>query len=93
MEGREELVRRLLGSPALVKTLIGVERGVAVAAYTRGYSVLFAVGGVMTLAMVVVQAMTGQGNKITKEGVGEVEVGNGRGVWDEEWEEGMEGGV
>ena len=33
MEGREDLVRRLLGSPALVKTLKGLEKKIATASY------------------------------------------------------------
>jgi len=95
LEGREELVRKLLGSPALVQVLEGIEKKVAVASYVGSLNQLFAAAGGLALVMVVVQAATGW-----KAGKDEVdETGNdteeeGRiGIEDEEWEEGMEQGV
>ena len=89
--GREDLVRRLLGSPALVKSLKGMEKRVAVNSYVAGLRVLFASGAGLALVMVFVQAATGwkSGNKLEED----VLVGNGRGAEDEEWEEGMEQGI
>jgi hypothetical protein len=95
LEGREELVRKLLGSPALVQVLTGMEKKIAVESYVGSLNQLFAAAGGLALVMVFVQAGTGW-----KAGKDEVdETGNdteeeGRiGVEDEEWEEGMEQGV
>jgi hypothetical protein len=94
MEGREDLVRRLLGSPALVKTLKGVEKRIAVASYVGGLEQLFMAGFGLALIVVVIQAATGwHGPGDQKDDEERSEVGNGRGVEDEEWEEGMEQGV
>ncbi|KAF7870518.1 hypothetical protein EAF04_004262 [Stromatinia cepivora] len=59
MEGREELVRKLLGSPALVDTLAGVERSVAVQAYVSGFRALWGGAAVVAFLMVGVQAAAG----------------------------------
>ncbi|CAD6444410.1 bbd831c8-eca6-4706-a2cd-64588a809f31 [Sclerotinia trifoliorum] len=48
LEGREDLVRKLLGSPALVGTLSGVERDVAMRAYADGFRALW--GGAAVVA-------------------------------------------
>ncbi|TVY47930.1 Efflux pump [Lachnellula occidentalis] len=94
LEGREDLVRRLLGSPALVKSLEGAERAVAVSGYVVAVKSLFVAGAGLVVIMVFVQAGTGWKpgveKKIERE---ENVVGNGRGVEDEEWEEGMEQGI
>ena len=92
LAGREDLVRKLLGSPALVKTLEGVERRIAVDGYVGGLTKLFVAGSGLALVMVLVQAATGwRGAKSEEVGVddGEREIG----IEDEEWEEGMEQGV
>ncbi|KAI9054109.1 hypothetical protein LZ554_001280 [Drepanopeziza brunnea f. sp. 'monogermtubi'] len=99
LQGREELVRRLLGSPALVQALTGWEQSVAVAGYVGGLRVLFVAGAGLALAMVLVQAATGWegagGGGVGKAGGAEEEEEAGQviGVVDEEWEEGMEQGV
>ncbi len=91
LEGKEYLVRRLLGSPALVKTLQGVDRKIAVAGYVGGLKSLFIAGSGLALIMVLVQAATGwKGAEGVTDGE---EVGEEIGVEDEEWEEGMEQGV
>jgi hypothetical protein len=97
LEGREELVRKLLGSPALVKSLVGVERDVAVSSYVGGLKELFLAGTGLAVIMVAVQAGTGwRMGVVAMNGADADEgpvVGNGRGVVDERWEEGVEQGV
>ncbi|TVY73222.1 MFS thioclapurine efflux transporter tcpA, partial [Lachnellula suecica] len=44
LKGREELVRKLLGSPALAKSLQGSERAVAVSGYVEALRALFVAG-------------------------------------------------
>jgi hypothetical protein len=96
LEGREELVRKLLGSPALVQFLIGVEKRVAMDSYAGSLSQLYVAAGVLALAMVLVQAGTGW--KAGKDPEGGNESSNeseedGRMGVEGEWEEGMEQGV
>ena len=97
LEGREELVRKLLGSPALVQILEGVEKRVAVDSYGGSLTQLYVAASVLALAMVLVQAGTGwKAGKDPEEGNesgNESEEERGMGVADEEWEEGMEQGV
>jgi hypothetical protein len=97
LEGREELVRKLLGSPALVQILKGVEKRVAVDSYGGSLTQLYVAASVLALAMVLVQAGTGwKAGKDPEEGNesgNESEEERGIGVEDEEWEEGMEQGV
>lgn len=59
LEGKEDLVRRLLGSPALVKTLRSVERGVAVDAYVGALRAIFLAGAGLAACIVLVHATTG----------------------------------
>lgn len=96
LEGREELVRRLLGSPALVKGLAGSEKAVAVSGYVGALKALFVAGTGLAVLMVLIQAATGWKDPVeAKEAVendGHVE-GGLIGVEDEEWEEGMEQGA
>jgi hypothetical protein len=93
LHGREDLVRRLLGSPALVKSLNGWEKSVAIQSYEGSISrLLLAVVG-LSLVMVFVQACTGWKSGAGKEERQDGDVGNGVGAEDEEWEEGMEQGV
>lgn len=56
---REDLVRRLLGSPALVENLRGKEREVAVGGYQDALRVLFLGGAGLAVVMVFFQAGTG----------------------------------
>jgi hypothetical protein len=56
---RPDLVRRLLGSPRTVRTLIGVEHEVAVEAYSVAVCTLFAAAAVLAAIVFVVQAGTG----------------------------------
>ncbi|KAG4411131.1 hypothetical protein IFR04_015730 [Cadophora malorum] len=91
LKGREDLVRRLLGSPAMVQTLKGVERRIAVGGYVVGLKQLYVAGAGLALIMVLVQAATGwKGAEERKDGD---ETDQLIGVEDEEWEEGMEQGV
>ncbi|KAG2417857.1 hypothetical protein HFD88_000956 [Aspergillus terreus] len=56
---KDELVRKLLGSPALVKTLSGIERAVAVQSYEQAVKMLLLGGCVLALVATVAQAGTG----------------------------------
>ncbi|KUJ11835.1 MFS general substrate transporter [Mollisia scopiformis] len=97
LEGNEDLIRRLLGSPALVKELVGFEKQIAIDSYVGGLKALFVAGVGLAVLMVVVQAFTGWKEPVEVKGENEAngnEVENGLlGVEDEEWEEGMEQGV
>jgi predicted MFS family arabinose efflux permease len=59
IEGKKELIRRLLGSPRVVQGLTGVEKDIAVAAYTKAVQTLFFAGVGLSIAMLVVQAGSG----------------------------------
>ncbi|RFU25288.1 hypothetical protein B7463_g11051, partial [Scytalidium lignicola] len=59
LDGKEDLVRRLLGSPALVQGLEGVEKTIAVNAYAGSVRGIFLAGSALGLVMVFVQAGTG----------------------------------
>ncbi|CAG8980891.1 hypothetical protein HYALB_00013421 [Hymenoscyphus albidus] len=59
LEGREDLVRRLLGSPALVQNLKGVEKDIAMKGYMAGLKALFLAGVGVAVVMVFVQSGTG----------------------------------
>lgn len=95
LAGREDLVRRLLGSPALVKALEGVERVVAVDSYTASLKRLFLTGAGLALGMVFIQAGTGWKHGAETEQSEEQDAGNvsEAEAEAEEWEEGMEQGV
>ncbi|EKD16548.1 putative MFS multidrug transporter [Drepanopeziza brunnea f. sp. 'multigermtubi' MB_m1] len=94
LEGKEDLVRRLLGSPALVQALTGLDQRVAVAGYVGALRNLFVAGAGLALAMVLVQAATGwEGPGSVGKAGGAEEAGQVIGVVDEEWEERMEQGV
>ena len=72
MKGKAELVRRLLGSPALVAGLSGGEREVAVQGYVNAVRGLFWAGAGLAVFVVLIQAGTGW-----KEGMEKEEVGGG----------------
>lgn len=59
LNGRGALVRRLLGSPALVGQLTGVERDVAVQGYEDALKYLWVAAAGLAALMVIVQAGTG----------------------------------
>lgn len=59
LDGREGLVRRLLGSPALVSGLAGKERVIAIKGYEDAIRYLFLAGAGLAAFMVLVQAATG----------------------------------
>lgn len=91
LKGREELVRRLLGSPASVRALEGIERSVAVSSYVGGLRTIFTAGVGLALSMVVLQALTGWED-------GEKEIGSTSERTsfmsvDDEWEDGLEEGA
>jgi hypothetical protein len=57
----EDLVIRLLGSPALVGSLEGVQKEVAVKGYEEALKMLFLSGAALAALMIFVQAGTGWG--------------------------------
>lgn len=57
--GHDELIRKLLGSPALVSGLTGPEKEVAVQSYEHAVRMLFLAGSILALAATVFQAGTG----------------------------------
>ncbi|KAL5389531.1 hypothetical protein DPSP01_002428 [Paraphaeosphaeria sporulosa] len=59
IEDRTGLIRRLLGSPALVSTLEGPRREIAVNAYREGIKTLFLCGTGLAVLMTLVQAGSG----------------------------------
>jgi hypothetical protein len=59
MIGRDELITKLLGSPALVSKLEGIEKDVAIAGYLDALRGLFMVGGVLASVTVCIQATAG----------------------------------
>lgn len=59
IEDRTGLIRRLLGSPALVATLEGQRKEIAVNAYRDGIKTLFLCGTVLAVLMTLVQAGSG----------------------------------
>ena len=59
LKDKEQLIRQLLGTPALVKSLVGVEKEVAVDGYTIAVKTLFVSGSILALAMTFLQAGTG----------------------------------
>jgi predicted MFS family arabinose efflux permease len=59
MKDRGDLIRKLLGSPALVSSLEGVERDIAVGAYEDGFKALFLGAVVLGTIVVFIQAGTG----------------------------------
>lgn len=91
LAGREELVRKLLGSPALVQKLEGVEKEVAVRGYVGGLKTIFLASAGLALLMVLVQAATGWENGEDK--YRERSVSEETSLLGDEWEEGLEEGA
>ncbi|KPI40593.1 uncharacterized protein AB675_7618 [Cyphellophora attinorum] len=59
VKGKADLIRRLLGNPRLVYQLSGIEHDVAVEGYVSALRMLFIFGAVLSLAMLIFQALTG----------------------------------
>jgi hypothetical protein len=59
LKGKEQLIRQLLGTPALVNSLVGVEKEVAVDGYTTAVKRLFVSGSILALIVTGFQAGTG----------------------------------
>ncbi|OCK77348.1 MFS general substrate transporter [Lepidopterella palustris CBS 459.81] len=85
LKHKQGLVRKLMGSPALVRGLDSTDREVAVSAYEIGIRALFLAGMGLSVVMVLIQAGTGWrgpgedkengAGVVEGEGVGEGEVG------------------
>ncbi|QIW97089.1 hypothetical protein AMS68_002607 [Peltaster fructicola] len=56
---KEKLVHQLLGAPALVQSLEGIDRKVAIAGYEAAFSTLFLAGAGLAATMILLQAGTG----------------------------------
>lgn len=67
LKHRGDLIRRLLGSPALVGKLEGMERTVAIGAYEDALKALFLSAAGLSLVVVIVQACTGWKEPASKE--------------------------
>jgi predicted MFS family arabinose efflux permease len=59
LEGKRDLIRRLLGSPALVGKLMGIEKEVAIDGYVVALRTLFATAAIVAVMATLVQAGTG----------------------------------
>lgn len=57
--GKEELMRRLMGSPALVATLVGEEKEIAMQSYVSAIQGLFVAAAILAVFCIFVQAGTG----------------------------------
>ncbi|KAN0071741.1 Major facilitator superfamily domain containing protein [Elaphomyces granulatus] len=66
-----ELIHQLLGSPALVTTLTGIRKHIAVEAYEDATTTLFLAGCALTVAATAIQAGTGWNspNNVTKNNI------------------------
>lgn len=59
LHSKKELIRQLLGSPALVSDLMGDDKEVAIAGYVAALQGLFVAGSGLAVIMTLVQAGTG----------------------------------
>jgi hypothetical protein len=59
LSGKKELIRELLGSPDLVRSLKGVDKEVAIAGYVMALKGLFVAASGLAMTMVIIQAGTG----------------------------------
>lgn len=85
LKGREELIRKLVGSPITVQALEGDDRKIAIHSYVIALRTLFLSGIVLAIAMTLIQAATGW-----KKG-SETESSHAHGVAEnDQLEEGME---
>lgn len=91
LKGREELVRKLIGSPITVQELVGMEKKVAVSSYVTALSGLFLAGVVLALGMGFVQACTGWREGVEAKRLDDDPATRSENLLeDEEWEEGLE---
>jgi predicted MFS family arabinose efflux permease len=58
LSGRGDLIKRLLGSPRVVQGLVGIEKGIAIDAYTKATQSLFWAGVILSGIMLIVQSGT-----------------------------------
>ena len=58
-DGKEALIRQLLGTPILVQRLTGVDKEVALLGYGKALKTIYLAGGILATFMVLVQAGTG----------------------------------
>ncbi|KAJ9617255.1 hypothetical protein H2200_000976 [Cladophialophora chaetospira] len=58
-EGKERLIRQLVGTPILVQSLTGVDKEVAMLGYQQALKTIYMAGGVLALFMLLVQSGTG----------------------------------
>lgn len=59
LHGKEKLINRLVGTPALVKTLKGIEKDIALDGYVAALKAVFVAGAVLAICMTLFQAGTG----------------------------------
>lgn len=59
LPGKGDLIRRLIGTPALVKSLTGLDRDIALDGYVTALKALFVTGAGLAVLMALVQAGTG----------------------------------
>jgi hypothetical protein len=59
LHGKKELIRQLLGSPALVSSLKGEDKEIAITGYVTALQGLFVAASGLALIMAIVQAGTG----------------------------------
>ena len=66
---KDELLKKLLGSPALVASLVGDEKEIAINSYVSALMVLFTFAGILALIAIVLQAGTGWDAPAEMEGI------------------------
>ena len=59
LEGKERLIRQLVGTPILVQRLTGVDKEVALFGYEQAFKTIYTAGGVLAIFMLLVQSGTG----------------------------------
>jgi hypothetical protein len=93
LQDREDLVRRLLGSPTLVQELHGIEKMIAITSYVNALKRLFLAGVMLVIVMTLMQAGTGWRAGVKVNTVHDPPEHNDNVLDDEQWEEGMERAV
>jgi len=83
LNGRRELVRRLVGAPALVRGLSGLEKEIAIKSYATATGKLFLGASLVAALMILIQAGTGW--KAAEDSTSR--------IIEEDWEEGLEQGA
>jgi hypothetical protein len=59
LRGRDDLIVKLLGSPALIASLTGVDKEIAIESYAKALRILFITGGGFAILTIFIQAGTG----------------------------------